>query len=138
MANKINKSIIGQEEAVKKVVNAIRRNRAGLKDQNKPTGSFIFIGPTGVGKTQLTKSLSLEMFDSDDALIRIDMSEYMEKFAISRLIGAPPGYVGYEEGGQLTEKVRRRPYSVVLLDEIEYIHTITTNTNIVIRVATIS
>ena len=127
MANKINKSIIGQEEAVKKVVNAIRRNRAGLKDPNKPIGSFIFIGPTGVGKTQLTKSLSLEMFDSDDALIRIDMSEYMEKFAISRLIGAPPGYVGYEEGGQLTEKVRRRPYSVVLLDEIEKAHPDITN-----------
>ena len=127
MANKISKSIIGQNEAVKKVVNAIRRNRAGLKDPNKPIGSFIFIGPTGVGKTQLTKSLSLEMFDSDDALIRIDMSEYMEKFAISRLIGAPPGYVGYEEGGQLTEKVRRRPYSVVLLDEIEKAHPDITN-----------
>ena len=127
MANKINKSIIGQEEAVTKVVNAIRRNRAGLKDPNKPIGSFIFIGPTGVGKTQLTKSLSLEMFDSEDALIRIDMSEYMEKFAISRLIGAPPGYVGYEEGGQLTEKVRRRPYSVVLLDEIEKAHPDITN-----------
>ena len=127
MANKINKTIIGQDEAVKKVVNAIRRNRAGLKDPNKPIGSFIFIGPTGVGKTQLTKSLSLEMFDSDDALIRIDMSEYMEKFAISRLIGAPPGYIGYEEGGQLTEKVRRRPYSVVLLDEIEKAHPDITN-----------
>jgi len=127
MANKISKSIIGQNEAVKKVVNAIRRNRAGLKDPNKPIGSFIFIGPTGVGKTQLTKSLSLEMFDSEDALIRIDMSEYMEKFAISRLIGAPPGYVGYEEGGQLTEKVRRRPYSVVLLDEIEKAHPDITN-----------
>ena len=127
MANKINKSIIGQKEAVTKVVNAIRRNRAGLKDPNKPIGSFIFIGPTGVGKTQLTKSLSLEMFDSEDALIRIDMSEYMEKFAISRLIGAPPGYVGYEEGGQLTEKVRRRPYSVVLLDEIEKAHPDITN-----------
>ena len=122
MANKINKSIIGQNEAVKKVVNAIRRNRAGLKDPNKPIGSFMFIGPTGVGKTHLTKALSLEMFDSEDALIRIDMSEYMEKFAVSRLIGAPPGYVGYEEGGQLTEKVRRRPYSVVLLDEIEKAH----------------
>ena len=127
MANKISKTIIGQNEAVKKVVNAIRRNRAGLKDPNKPIGSFIFIGPTGVGKTQLTKSLSLEMFDSEDALIRIDMSEYMEKFAISRLIGAPPGYVGYEEGGQLTEKVRRRPYSVVLLDEIEKAHPDITN-----------
>jgi ATP-dependent Clp protease ATP-binding subunit ClpC len=122
MSDKINKTIIGQNEAVEKVVNAIRRNRAGLKDPNKPIGSFIFIGPTGVGKTQLTKSLSLEMFDSEDALIRIDMSEYMEKFAISRLIGAPPGYIGYEEGGQLTEKVRRKPYSVVLLDEIEKAH----------------
>jgi len=122
MSDKINKSIIGQNEAVNKLVNAIRRNRAGLKDPNKPIGSFIFIGPTGVGKTQLTKSLSLEMFDSEDALIRIDMSEYMEKFAISRLIGAPPGYVGYEEGGQLTERVRRKPYSVVLLDEIEKAH----------------
>ena len=122
MSDKINKSIIGQNEAVNKLVNAIRRNRAGLKDPNKPIGSFIFVGPTGVGKTQLTKSLSLEMFDSEDALIRIDMSEYMEKFAISRLIGAPPGYVGYEEGGQLTERVRRKPYSVVLLDEIEKAH----------------
>ena len=122
MSDKINKTIIGQNEAVEKVVNAIRRNRAGLKDPNKPIGSFIFIGPTGVGKTQLTKSLSLEMFDSEDALIRIDMSEYMEKFAISRLIGAPPGYIGYEEGGQLTERVRRKPYSVVLLDEIEKAH----------------
>ena len=101
MSNKINKTIIYAQISVKKVVNAIRRNRAGLKDPNKPIGSFIFIGPTGVGKTQLTKSLSLEMFDSEDALIRIDMSEYMEKFAISRLIGAPPGYIGYEEGGQL-------------------------------------
>ena len=127
MSNKINKSIIGQNKAVDKVVNAIRRNRAGLKDPNKPIGSFIFIGPTGVGKTQLTKSLSLEMFDSEDALIRIDMSEYMEKFAVSRLIGAPPGYVGYEEGGQLTERVRRRPYSVVLLDEIEKAHPDITN-----------
>ena len=122
MSDKINKTIIGQNEAVEKVVNSIRRNRAGLKDPNKPIGSFIFIGPTGVGKTQLTKSLSLEMFDSEDALIRIDMSEYMEKFAISRLIGAPPGYIGYEEGGQLTERVRRKPYSVVLLDEIEKAH----------------
>jgi len=127
MSNKINKSIIGQNKAVDKVVNSIRRNRAGLKDPNKPIGSFIFIGPTGVGKTQLTKSLSLEMFDSEDALIRIDMSEYMEKFAVSRLIGAPPGYIGYEEGGQLTERVRRRPYSVVLLDEIEKAHPDITN-----------
>jgi ATP-dependent Clp protease ATP-binding subunit ClpC len=114
--------VIGQDDAVKKVVRAIQRNRAGLKDPNKPIGSFIFLGPTGVGKTQLAKVLSKTLFNSEDALIRIDMSEYMEKFAVSRLIGAPPGYVGYEEGGQLTEKVRRKPYSVVLLDEIEKAH----------------
>ncbi|MBT8288439.1 MAG: ATP-dependent Clp protease ATP-binding subunit [Flavobacteriaceae bacterium] len=114
--------VIGQDEAVTKVVRAIQRNRAGLKDPNKPIGSFIFLGQTGVGKTQLAKVLARELFDNDDALIRIDMSEYMEKFAISRLIGAPPGYVGYEEGGQLTEKVRRKPYAVVLLDEIEKAH----------------
>lgn len=114
--------VIGQDEAVSKVVKAIQRNRVGLKDPNKPIGSFIFLGQTGVGKTQLAKVLARELFDSDDSLIRIDMSEYMEKFAISRLIGAPPGYVGYEEGGQLTEKVRRKPYSVVLLDEIEKAH----------------
>jgi len=104
------------------VVKAIQRNRAGLKDPNKPIGSFIFLGQTGVGKTQLAKVLAKELFDSEEALIRVDMSEYMEKFAISRLVGAPPGYVGYEEGGQLTEKVRRKPYSVVLLDEIEKAH----------------
>ncbi|MBA6155468.1 ATP-dependent Clp protease ATP-binding subunit [Tenacibaculum sp. S7007] len=114
--------VIGQDEAVTKVVKAIQRNRVGLKDPNKPIGSFIFLGSTGVGKTQLAKVLARELFDSDDSLIRIDMSEYMEKFAISRLIGAPPGYVGYEEGGQLTEKVRRKPYSVILLDEIEKAH----------------
>ncbi|TXG39453.1 ATP-dependent Clp protease ATP-binding subunit [Seonamhaeicola maritimus] len=114
--------VIGQEEAVGKVVKAIQRNRAGLKDPNKPIGSFIFLGQTGVGKTQLAKVLSRELFDSEDSLVRIDMSEYMEKFAISRLIGAPPGYVGYEEGGQLTEKVRRKPYAVILLDEIEKAH----------------
>jgi len=114
--------VIGQDEAVAKVVKAIQRNRAGLKDPNKPIGSFIFLGPTGVGKTQLAKVLSKYLFENDDALIRIDMSEYMEKFAVTRLIGAPPGYVGYEEGGQLTEKVRRRPYAVVLLDEIEKAH----------------
>jgi ATP-dependent Clp protease ATP-binding subunit ClpC len=103
-------------------VKAIKRNRAGLKDPNRPIGSFIFLGPTGVGKTQLAKELAKYLFDTEDALIRIDMSEYMEKFAVSRLIGAPPGYIGYEEGGQLTEKVRRRPYSIVLLDEIEKAH----------------
>lgn len=115
-------AVIGQNEAIKKVVKAIRRNRAGLKDPNKPIGSFIFLGPTGVGKTHLAKVLAKYLFDSEDALIRIDMSEYMEKFAVSRLVGAPPGYVGYEEGGQLTEKVRRKPYSIVLLDEIEKAH----------------
>ena len=114
--------VIGQDIAVSKVVKAIQRNRVGLKDPNKPIGSFIFLGQTGVGKTQLAKVLAKELFDSEDSLIRIDMSEYMEKFAISRLIGAPPGYVGYEEGGQLTEKVRRKPYSVILLDEIEKAH----------------
>ena len=114
--------VIGQNEAVAKVVKAIQRNRVGLKDPNKPIGSFIFLGQTGVGKTQLAKVLAKELFDSEDALIRIDMSEYMEKFAISRLVGAPPGYVGYEEGGQLTEKVRRKPYSVILLDEVEKAH----------------
>ena len=115
-------SVIGQDEAVGKVAKAIQRNRAGLKDPDKPIGSFIFLGQTGVGKTQLAKVLAKELFDSEDALIRIDMSEYMEKFAISRLVGAPPGYVGYEEGGQLTEKVRRKPYSVILLDEVEKAH----------------
>ena len=118
----LNTSIIGQDEAVVKVSKAIQRNRAGLKDPDKPIGSFIFLGQTGVGKTQLAKVLAKELFDSEDALIRIDMSEYMEKFAISRLVGAPPGYVGYEEGGQLTEKVRRKPYAVILLDEIEKAH----------------
>ena len=114
--------VIGQEDAIVRVARAIKRNRAGLKDPNKPIGSFIFLGPTGVGKTQLAKILARFMFDSEESLIRIDMSEYMEKFAISRLVGAPPGYVGYEEGGQLTEKVRRHPYSIVLLDEIEKAH----------------
>ncbi|MBC7747489.1 ATP-dependent Clp protease ATP-binding subunit [Flavobacterium xanthum] len=114
--------VIGQREAVMKIARSIQRNRAGLKDPNRPIGSFIFLGQTGVGKTQLAKVLAKELFDSEDALIRIDMSEYMEKFAISRLVGAPPGYVGYEEGGQLTEKVRRKPYCVVLLDEIEKAH----------------
>ena len=122
MKDELKESIIGQDEAVQKVVKAIQRNRAGLKDPNKPIGSFIFLGPTGVGKTQLAKVLAKYLFDSVDNLIRIDMSEYMEKFSVSRLVGAPPGYVGYEEGGQLTEKVRRKPYSVVLLDEIEKAH----------------
>jgi ATP-dependent Clp protease ATP-binding subunit ClpC len=118
----IQNKVIGQNEAVLKIARSIQRNRAGLKDPNRPIGSFIFLGQTGVGKTQLAKVLAKELFDSEDALIRIDMSEYMEKFAISRLIGAPPGYVGYEEGGQLTEKVKRKPYCVVLLDEIEKAH----------------
>ncbi len=122
MAESMNGTVIGQNEAITKIVKAIQRNRAGLKDPNKPVGSFIFLGPTGVGKTQLCKVLSKFLFDSEEALIRIDMSEYMEKFAVSRLIGAPPGYVGYEEGGQLTEKVRRKPYSIILLDEIEKAH----------------
>jgi ATP-dependent Clp protease ATP-binding subunit ClpC len=122
MAESMNGTVIGQNEAITKIVKAIQRNRAGLKDPNKPVGSFIFLGPTGVGKTQLCKVLSKFLFDSEEALIRIDMSEYMEKFAVSRLIGAPPGYVGYEDGGQLTEKVRRKPYSIILLDEIEKAH----------------
>ncbi len=122
MNDQVKGKVIGQDVAVEKVVKAIQRNRAGLKDPNKPIGSFIFLGTTGVGKTQLAKILAKELFDSDDALIRIDMSEYMEKFAVSRLVGAPPGYVGYEEGGQLTEAVRRKPYAVILLDEIEKAH----------------
>ncbi len=122
MAHDLKGSVIGQEEAIEKIVKAIQRNRAGLKDPNRPIGSFIFLGPTGVGKTQLAKVLATYLFDSVDSLIRIDMSEYMEKFSVSRIVGAPPGYVGYEEGGQLTEKVRRKPYSVVLLDEIEKAH----------------
>ncbi len=122
MSADLQKNIIGQDEAIEKITKAIQRNRIGLKDPNKPIGTFIFLGPTGVGKTALAKSLAMNIFDSEDALIRIDMSEYMEKFSLSRLIGAPPGYVGYEEGGQLTEKVRRKPYSVILLDEIEKAH----------------
>ncbi len=122
MATDLAGAVVGQDEAIQKVVKAIQRNRVGLKDPKKPIGTFIFLGPTGVGKTELARALARYMFDSDDALIRIDMSEYMEKFTVSRLIGAPPGYVGYEEGGQLTEKVRRKPYSVILLDEIEKAH----------------
>jgi ATP-dependent Clp protease ATP-binding subunit ClpC len=122
MQDSIIGKVIGQDDAVKKIVKAIQRGRVGLKDPNKPIGSFMFLGPTGVGKTQLAKVLAKYLFDSEDSLIRIDMSEYMEKFAVSRLIGAPPGYVGHDEGGQLTEKVRRKPYSVVLLDEIEKAH----------------
>lgn len=122
MGDDLKGAVVGQDEAIQKVVKAIQRNRVGLKDPKKPIGSFIFLGPTGVGKTELARALARHMFDSDEALIRIDMSEYMEKFSLSRLIGAPPGYVGYEEGGQLTEKVRRKPYSVVLLDEIEKAH----------------
>ncbi len=122
MRYEIKKKIIGQDKAVDAVVKAIQRNRVGLKDPNRPIGAFLFVGPTGVGKTHLAKLLSEAMFDSKDALLRIDMSEFMEKFTVSRLVGAPPGYVGYEEGGQLTEKVRRKPYSVILLDEIEKAH----------------
>ncbi len=122
MGDALRKGVIGQDEAIGKIVKSIQRNRAGLKDPNKPIGTFIFLGPTGVGKTQLAKVLAQYLFDSKDNLIRVDMSEYMEKFSVSRLVGAPPGYVGYEEGGQLTEKVRRKPYSVVLLDEIEKAH----------------
>ncbi|MCS7004153.1 MAG: ATP-dependent Clp protease ATP-binding subunit [Cytophagales bacterium] len=122
MADELKRRVIGQDEAVNKLVKAIQRTRVGLKDPKKPIGSFIFLGPTGVGKTELAKALAAYLFDKEDALVRIDMSEYMEKFSVSRLIGAPPGYVGYEEGGQLTEKIRRKPYSVVLLDEIEKAH----------------
>ena len=122
MKDMLSRRIIGQEEAVDKVVRAIRRNRAGIKDPNKPIGTFLFFGPTGVGKTQLAKSLAEYLFDSEENMIRLDMSEYMEKFNVSRLIGAPPGYVGFEEGGQLSERVRRKPYCVVLLDEVEKAH----------------
>jgi ATP-dependent Clp protease ATP-binding subunit ClpC len=122
MAKELSGRVVGQKEAIEKLVKAIQRTRVGLKDPKKPIGTFIFLGPTGVGKTELAKVLATYLFDKEDALIRMDMSEYMEKFSVSRLVGAPPGYVGYEEGGQLTEKVRRKPYSVVLLDEIEKAH----------------
>jgi ATP-dependent Clp protease ATP-binding subunit ClpC len=122
MGDELKGVVVGQDEAVQQLAKAIRRSRAGLKDPTRPIGSFMFLGPTGVGKTELVKALARYMFNSEDALIRIDMSEYMEKFSVSRLVGAPPGYVGYEEGGQLTEKVRRKPYSIVLLDEIEKAH----------------
>jgi ATP-dependent Clp protease ATP-binding subunit ClpB len=122
MEDVLHERVIGQDEAVRAVANAIRRSRAGLSDPHRPIGSFLFLGPTGVGKTELARSLADFLFDDERAMVRIDMSEYMEKHAVSRLIGAPPGYVGYDEGGQLTEAVRRRPYAVVLLDEIEKAH----------------
>jgi ATP-dependent Clp protease ATP-binding subunit ClpA len=122
MEERLHERVVGQNEAVTLVANAIRRNRAGLSDPNRPIGSFIFLGPTGVGKTELAKALAEFMFDDDKAMVRVDMSEYMEKHSVARMIGAPPGYVGYDEGGQLTEHVRRRPYSVVLFDEIEKAH----------------
>lgn len=122
MGTELAGKVIGQEEAIRKLTKAIQRTRAGLKNPNKPIGSFVFLGPTGVGKTEMAKVLAKYLFDTEEAMIRIDMSEYMEKFAVSRLVGAPPGYVGYEEGGQLTEKIRRKPYAVVLLDEIEKAH----------------
>jgi ATP-dependent Clp protease ATP-binding subunit ClpB len=122
MEERLHRRVVGQDEAIEAVANALRRARAGLQDPHRPIGNFLFLGPTGVGKTELARALAEFMFDSQDAMVRLDMSEYMEKHAVARLIGAPPGYVGYEEGGQLTEAVRRRPYSVVLLDEIEKAH----------------
>ena len=122
MESELRKRVVGQDEALQVVSRAIRRGRAGLKDPRRPIGSFIFLGPTGVGKTELARTLAVFLFNDENSLVRVDMSEYMEKFSVSRLIGAPPGYVGYDEGGQLTEKVRRKPYSVVLLDEIEKAH----------------
>jgi ATP-dependent Clp protease ATP-binding subunit ClpB len=119
---KLHERVVGQDEAIEAVSDAIRRSRAGLSDPNRPYGSFMFLGPTGVGKTELCKALAGFLFDTEDSLIRIDMSEFMEKHSVARLIGAPPGYVGYEEGGYLTEAVRRKPYSVILLDEIEKAH----------------
>src|SRR6476660_5783273 len=118
----LHQRVVGQDEAVDAVANAIRRSRAGLQDPNRPIGSFLFLGPTGVGKTELARALAEYLFDDERAIVRVDMSEYQERHTVSRLVGAPPGYVGYEEGGQLTEAVRRRPYSVVLLDEIEKAH----------------
>ena len=122
MEERLHERVVGQDEAIQAVSDAVRRARAGLKDPRRPIGSFLFLGPTGVGKTELARALAEFLFDDEDAMVRIDMSEYMEKFAVSRLIGAPPGYVGYDEGGQLTEAVRRRPYQVILLDEIEKAH----------------
>jgi len=122
MEDAIRKQVVGQDDAVESVANAIRRSRAGLSDPNRPNGSFLFLGPTGVGKTELTKALAKFLFDTEDAMVRIDMSEFMEKHSVARLIGAPPGYVGYEEGGYLTEAVRRKPYSIILLDEVEKAH----------------
>jgi ATP-dependent Clp protease ATP-binding subunit ClpB len=122
MEERLHDRVIGQDEAVEAVANALRRSRAGLSDENRPIGTFLFLGPTGVGKTELARALAEFMFDDEHAMVRIDMSEYMEKHAVARLVGAPPGYVGYDEGGQLTEAVRRRPYAVVLLDEIEKAH----------------
>jgi ATP-dependent Clp protease ATP-binding subunit ClpB len=122
MEDELRHRVVGQDEAIKAVSNAIRRSRAGLSDPRRPNGSFLFLGPTGVGKTELTKALAMFLFDSEDAMVRLDMSEFMEKHSVARLIGAPPGYVGYEEGGYLTESVRRKPYSVILLDEVEKAH----------------
>ena len=122
MEDALHKRVVGQDEAIRVVANAIRRSRAGLSDPNRPIGSFLFLGPTGVGKTELCKALAEFLFDTEEAMVRIDMSEFMEKHSVARLIGAPPGYVGYEEGGYLTEAVRRKPYSVILLDEIEKAH----------------
>src|SRR3977135_1999444 len=122
MEERLHERVVGQDEAIEAVAPALRRSRAGRPQPHRPVGTFLFLGPTGVGKTELARALAEFMFDSQDAMIRIDMSEYMEKHSVSRLVGAPPGYVGYEEGGQLTEAVRRRPYSVVLLDEIEKAH----------------
>ena len=128
MEERLHERVVGQDEAIEAVASALRRSRAGLQDPDRPIGTFLFLGPTGVGKTELARALAEFMFDSQDAMIRIDMSEYMEKHSVSRLVGAPPGYVGYEEGGQLTEAVRRRPYAVVLLDEIEKAHSDVFNT----------